>query len=248
MPSLFPKKVRRFFGSSKSTKTADEKSLLLSKKPECAPGKEQPPLMTVGGTSGYNATDDVEKGQTAEGTTPLSTTDKVLGDEVLEVVGASNDATESTHCWSRYNVLVEQHPLLVKSITAFFILGSGDLCGQGIEHIRANMMAIAVSTSAGVDWPRAARFAAFGFFGAPWSHYYFAYLDKMLPPTEQPFTKTTFLKVGIDQFVQAPILLAFMISTLSILKGEGWAGVVVDMKANYWESLLANCTCSFELI
>lgn len=39
----------------------------------------------------------------------------------------------------------------------------------------------------------------------PWNHAFYLALDAALPPTPDPFTITTLEKVGIDQFVQAPI-------------------------------------------
>ena len=41
----------------------------------------------------------------------------------------------------------------------------------------------------------------------PWNHAFYLALDAALPPTPDPFTITTLEKVGIDQFVQAPIIL-----------------------------------------
>lgn len=99
-----------------------------------------------------------------------------------------------SNTWENYYSLLEQKPLLVKSVTAFFILGMADMCAQGIEHLRGTS-----SFHGAVDWPRAARFGAFGLFGAPFSHYYFFYLDHYLKPTPEPFTRTTLLKVFIDQ-------------------------------------------------
>ena len=40
----------------------------------------------------------------------------------------------------------------------------------------------------------------------PWNHAFYLALDAALPPTPDPFTITTLEKVGIDQFVQAPII------------------------------------------
>ena len=39
----------------------------------------------------------------------------------------------------------------------------------------------------------------------PWNHAFYLALDAALPPTPDPFTITTLEKVGIDQFVQAPL-------------------------------------------
>lgn len=137
--------------------------------------------------------------------------------------------------WNNYVDIVERRPLVTKSITATIILGGADLVAQGLEHARG------ISTST-IDWPRAGRFACFGLFGAPWSHYYFHWLDYYIPPSDS--LRTTLLKVVIDQFIQAPLLLAIMISMLSLMKGEGMQGVVQDMSENFVDALIANCKTS----
>lgn len=138
--------------------------------------------------------------------------------------------------WNRYYKAMEKRPLLVKSITACLIIGSADLCAQGIENFRG----ISTYDGNGVDWARFARFAAIGLFGAPWSHFYFQYLDDCLPPTPEPFTGTTLLKVFIDQFIQAPLLLLVMICALSLMKLEGLEVMKEDVVQNFWPGLVAN--------
>jgi hypothetical protein len=137
--------------------------------------------------------------------------------------------------WEIYNTLLEKRPLLIKSTTAFFILSGGDLAGQCLEHVRGK------TSYDGVDWPRAARFAAFGVLGAPWSHYYFHFLDYYFPPTPEPFTKTTAVKLFIDQAIQAPFLLALIVCFLEIMKGNGIAGAKAQMKDSYVDTLILNC-------
>lgn len=165
-----------------------------------------------------------------------------IGTEPL--LNSSSAETELPHSnhfkklWINYVVIVERHPLVTKSITATIILGGADLVAQGLEHARG------VSSTVGIDWPRAARFACFGLFGAPWSHYYFHVLDHYIPPSTRPCSNTTLLKVVIDQFIQAPILLAIMISMLSLMKGEGMEGVKQDLSDSFWNALIANCMSS----
>ena len=122
----------------------------------------------------------------------------VEDDHAAEVISNASDERSFqrsiSNTWENYYSLLEQKPLLVKSVTAFFILGMADMCAQGIENLRGTS-----SFHGAVDWPRAARFGAFGLFGAPFSHYYFFYLDHYLKPTHDPFTRTTLLKVFIDQ-------------------------------------------------
>ena len=139
--------------------------------------------------------------------------------------------------WDNYNSSLERNPLLVKGVTAFFILGLGDLCGQGVEHLRGT------NQYDSVDWPRVIRFGCFGLFGAPWAHYYFLYLDRFLPPTPEPLSWTTLTKLLIDQGIQAPLLLCFIIILLALLSGKGIEGAKHDMHENYWKTLIVNCKC-----
>lgn len=140
--------------------------------------------------------------------------------------------------WDDYVSAVERRPLLTKSLTAVIIFSVADASAQGLEHARG------VATPDAFDWLRCARFAAFGLFGAPWSHFYFMWLDKCLPPSENPWSITTLQKVFIDQFVQAPILLAIMICALSLMKGEGFIGMKQDMSGSFLAALIANCKSS----
>ncbi|GAX22362.1 peroxisomal membrane protein 2 [Fistulifera solaris] len=167
-------------------------------------------------------------------TRPLLRNDRKVAVGGDESDAASENRAAKTSLWDRYCELLETHPLFVKSVTALFIVGSGDLCAQGVEHLRGT------NHSASVDWLRVARFGAIGFFGAPWSHYYFSFLDHYLPPTEKPFTRRTFVKVLIDQFIQAPILLLLMISGLSLLQLNGIEGVKKSVRDTFWTSLVAN--------
>mmetsp|Transcript_17393 Transcript_17393/g.47488 ORF Transcript_17393/g.47488 Transcript_17393/m.47488 type:complete len:231 (-) Transcript_17393:167-859(-) len=145
------------------------------------------------------------------------------------------DDEPSSSLWTHYNDLLDKNPLIVKGVTAFLILGLGDMGGQAVEHLRGTA---AVN---GVDWMRTIRFGMMGLVGAPWAHYYFSFLDYCFPPTtERPFSLTTWVKLLIDQGLQAPALLAIMISVLALFKGNGWDGVKSDMEAVYWKTLLAN--------
>ena len=90
------------------------------------------------------------------------------------------------------------------------------------------------------DILRLLRFGFVGLAGAPWSHYYYAWLDKVLPPTQQPWTWTTMIKVVIDQFVQAPALLALIISGMALMEGRGKSGVHQDIQLEYTTALIKN--------
>lgn len=189
----------------------------------------------------------------------VSTTSAIKAQAASADIMAAMDEKQPTNLWERYNRALEKNPFLVKSITSFFILSLGDLCGQAVEqHLNqssSNDVSInnTIATPFQVDWPRTLRFGLLGLVGAPWSHFYFLYLDRYLPPTpSQPCSWITILKLIIDQGMQAPAILAIMICVLAIMKGtatttttaaSGWAAARVqeDMQANYWNTLVANC-------
>jgi len=148
--------------------------------------------------------------------------------------------------WSSYLTALEADPLLVKSVTAGVILGAADLTGQAIQQ------AITIDTdnssesgdesaSNGVDFARFARFAFFGLvLQAPWNHFYYLLLDGALPPTDDPFTATTGIKVVIDQFVQAPIFTVLIFGFLGVLEGKTADEIKKQLDDDYTDTMLAN--------
>jgi peroxisomal membrane protein 2 len=115
--------------------------------------------------------------------------------------------------WESYNEALVASPLFTKSITASIILGSADLAGQLLEKKKSYEAGGETVTEddesedsvsiASIDWARASRFAFFGLvLQAPWNHYYYLFLDGVLPPTEDPFTLTTAVKVRQDKLLR----------------------------------------------
>jgi hypothetical protein len=139
-----------------------------------------------------------------------------------------------SNAWTAYNTVLETDPLLTKSITAGVILGAADFAGQALENKLAD-------SNKEVDWARAARFSFFGFIlQAPWNHFYYILLDGALPPTADPLTATTGIKVAIDQFIQAPIFTALIFFFLGTLEGKSVDDVKRQLQADYKDTMLAN--------
>lgn len=149
-----------------------------------------------------------------------------------------------SEAWNSYLGALEANPLLVKSITAGVILGAADLSGQAIQQAVAPKDATTTTTdddSSSVDIARFLRFAFFGFIlQAPWNHFYYQILDGALPPTEDPFTSTTFIKVIIDQFVQAPIFTVLIFGFLGVLEGKSLDMIKDQLDEDYKDTMLAN--------
>jgi len=137
--------------------------------------------------------------------------------------------------WNAYNEALEASPLLVKSVTAGIILGAADFTGQTFENSKTD------ETGKAIDIGRVARFAFFGLvLQAPWNHFYYLLLDGALPPTPEPFTATTGIKVFIDQFVQAPIFTVLIFFFLGTLEGKSVEDVKKQLDSDYKDTMLAN--------
>ena len=87
--------------------------------------------------------------------------------------------------WLAYYSALERWPLVVKSITAFILMMLADFFAQMVELIRG------IPRESCVDVLRMSRFGVFGLLGAPWTHYYYDWLDRTMPPTQHPWTSTT---------------------------------------------------------
>eukprot|EP00565_Helicotheca_tamesis_P005079 CAMPEP_0185727324 /NCGR_PEP_ID=MMETSP1171-20130828/3040_1 /TAXON_ID=374046 /ORGANISM="Helicotheca tamensis, Strain CCMP826" /LENGTH=210 /DNA_ID=CAMNT_0028395859 /DNA_START=54 /DNA_END=683 /DNA_ORIENTATION=- len=152
----------------------------------------------------------------------------------LAMVADAGIADSLSAAWASYNVALEQNPLLVKSVTAGAILGAADFAGQAIERATSD-------EEKEVDVARAARFAIFGLvLQAPWNHFYYLLLDGALPPTEDPFTTTTGVKVVIDQFIQAPIFTVLIFGFLGALEGKTLDSIKKQLDDDYTDTMLAN--------
>ena len=117
-----------------------------------------------------------------------------MGDDEGEEDEEEIDAIATPKCsrclglWEAYYSSLTQYPLLIKSLTAFVLLGFADVIAQCIELVRDSRDQDSIM---GFNSYRVARFGFFGLAGAPWTHFYYAWLDTVLPPTQNPWTWTT---------------------------------------------------------
>lgn len=147
--------------------------------------------------------------------------------------------------WTAYNDALQASPLLVKSVTASVILGAADVAGQAIEQAQTADNKNDVDGNnddlSQLDLARTIRFAFFGLvLQAPWNHFYYLLLDGAIPPTEEPFTTTTGIKVVIDQFVQAPIFTVLIFAFLGFLEGKNTEAIQQQLEDDYADTMVAN--------
>ena len=125
-------------------------------------------------------------------------------DEKYDATTATDDVAtddEPNQCmrlWEAYYAALTKYPLLVKSLTAFILLGFADVIAQTIERIRNMYHDDDIYP---LNLYRVARFGFFGLAGAPWTHYYYDWLDTVLPPTVNPWTWTTASKLHVSYCV-----------------------------------------------
>ena len=129
---------------------------------------------------------------------------------------AAPRALAPAELWSDYLGLLETAPLVTKAVTAGVIIGSGDAAAQVVESV------VKEREGDGFDVTRALRWAFFGLvLQGPWNHFFYLLLDGAIPPTPDPFTISTLEKVGIDQFIQAPIFTIIILYFFAIIEGKG---------------------------
>ena len=135
--------------------------------------------------------------------------------------------------WAAYNVELVTHPLVTKAITAGVIIGAGDAAAQVIENSK--------KTDSAFDVARYLRWAVFGLvLQGPWNHAFYLLLDQALPPTPDPFTITTLEKVGIDQFIQAPIFTVIILGFFAVVEGKGLGFAKEQVKTELGGILVKN--------
>jgi len=181
-----------------------------------------PSLLLASGTQAFVASNN-KPNQWAQPLPTTKTFDRAIGLSLSPV-----------EAWNAYNDALEASPLLVKSVTACAILGAADLAGQAIQSKQKGE----TSEESSINWARTVRFAFFGLvLQAPWNHFYYLMLDGALPPTVEPWTPTTGIKVAIDQFVQAPIFTVLIFSFLGALEGKNLESIKKQLDEDYADTV-----------
>eukprot|EP00980_Cylindrotheca_fusiformis_P015339 scaffold4291_cov75-Cylindrotheca_fusiformis.AAC.1 len=75
---------------------------------------------------------------------------------------------------------------------------------------------------------------------APISHYYYLALDEKFPPTPYPWTKTTLIKLMIDQLLFAPSFLLVVFVFLDVLDGQMYDAMGHHLQQDFGSTLIAN--------
>ncbi|KAL7640809.1 UNVERIFIED_CONTAM: hypothetical protein RMT77_009094 [Armadillidium vulgare] len=110
--------------------------------------------------------------------------------------------------WSR---LFGRHLFFTNTISSGGLLGLGDMLQQGIELKRD------VHATGKFDWRRTGRLFLVGLSQGPPHHYFYTWLDKVLP---RKTAKTVVKKILIDQIVAAPFFAITFFVGAGLLEGK----------------------------
>ena len=150
----------------------------------------------------------------------------------------TSNRTWMKQAWRWYGKSLDQRPVATKALTSGFLTFVADFIGQCIEHQRLENHSIGKRN---FDLVRLVKFSSMGLcLQAPLTHYFYVILDYYLPPTQAPWTPTTFVKLTLDQLIFGPTITFIVILYLAIWGGSSWHSVQEQIEIQYWSTLVDN--------
>ncbi|XP_051888221.1 peroxisomal membrane protein 2 [Pristis pectinata] len=133
----------------------------------------------------------------------------------------------------QYLFLLKKYPVLTKSVTSGILSGLGNVLSQVMEQ-RSKGLSITKNLSFGGP----IRFGVFGLvFTGPLSHYFYLYLDKLIP-SNVPYSQVK--RLLLDRLMFAPAFLALFFVVISLLEGKNLKALKDKMQTGYWIALKMN--------
>ncbi|GMH40906.1 hypothetical protein BSKO_08810 [Bryopsis sp. KO-2023] len=130
---------------------------------------------------------------------------QLAGAKVIEEVEQENALQRF---WRTYNQLLDEKPIMVKSMTSFFGFMIGDICAQTIVG----------------DPYSAARTLHLVMFGVlmdgPCGHMWYTTLDKNIFPEQPTSTKAIVTKTALDQLIWGPLFCCVFFAFIRTLEGH----------------------------
>ncbi|BEI81247.1 hypothetical protein CcaverHIS002_0204070 [Cutaneotrichosporon cavernicola] len=128
-----------------------------------------------------------------------------------------------------YGSFMTRRPFLGNIVSAVALFGAGDVIAQ---------QAVEKKGWSKHDWARTGRIVTWGgVFFAPAVTAWFQVLNKV-PMTNM--VKGTAIRVGLDQFVAAPIVLSCFYTVMTLLEGKDLATAKEKAEKNIWPTLKVN--------
>ncbi|KPJ09731.1 Mpv17-like protein 2 [Papilio machaon] len=129
------------------------------------------------------------------------------------------------------NILFKKNLLLTNSITSGAFMGIGDIIQQEIEY-QSKVL------PRRYDWPRTARMFIVGTIMGPMHHYYYIYLDKVLPYAD---VKTVVKKIACDQLFASPATLLCFFYGMGTLENKTLEQSTLEVKQKFVYVYMGDC-------
>ncbi|CAK1604318.1 unnamed protein product [Parnassius mnemosyne] len=128
-------------------------------------------------------------------------------------------------------ILFKKNLLLTNCISSGVFLGLGDLVQQEIEY-QSKLL------KERYDWTRTGRMFLIGTLLGPIHHYYYIYLDKVLPGID---VKTITKKIALDQVIASPVFIVLFFYGMGILENKTREQNVQDVKRKFLPTFVGDC-------
>nr|CAD7433719.1 unnamed protein product [Timema monikensis] len=129
----------------------------------------------------------------------------------------------------KYQTVLTKHPYKVQSIQTSVLMLTGDVIAQRfVEKKKLSEM----------DGYRTACFTSVGFAMGPVLQYWYTILERIAGTNGKAITVVK--KVLMDQIIAAPLLLAIVLTTITLLFGQDLAGVRAKFRQDYLAVLITN--------
>lgn len=113
--------------------------------------------------------------------------------------------------------------LLTNTVSSGLLMAIGDLAQQEIEY-RQKIL------TKRYDWGRLLRMTIVGTTIGPVHHYYYTYLDKLLPKSD---LNTVFKKMALDELVAAPLFIAMFFYGMGALERKSFQESHKELKDKF---------------
>ncbi|XP_063361595.1 mpv17-like protein 2 [Cydia amplana] len=121
--------------------------------------------------------------------------------------------------------------LLTNSLTSGIFMFLGDLAQQEFEYRSEHL-------KKRYDWARSARMLTVGILMGPLHHYYYVYLDKVLPGAE---IKTVFKKIAYDQLFASPATILFFFIGMGMLENKSTQETKDEIAYKFKYTYIGDC-------
>jgi len=117
-----------------------------------------------------------------------------------------------------------KHLLLFNTVSSGGLMMFGDIAAQKLEEKLGEK-------EAGLDLARVARMTAVGTLQGPMHHYFYTWVDRIMPKTD---AKTVFNKIMLDQFVASPLFIFSYFYPAGLFEGHSVHECNEELKEKFW--------------